>query len=121
MTNPNFLAGCQARGGLNHATQVVKCLYLPKRGEYDEKLSIKHELVTEGGVTEERFSFRLANGRECVDYWRAVTKAIASFMMRAYDKNIEEIAEILNYNAKLALADAKESNPTKQQTLEVHP
>jgi len=56
-----------------------------------------------------------------MECWRAITKAIASFMMRAYNKDIEDIAEILNYNAKLALADAKESNPTKQQTLEVQP
>ena len=117
--NSNFLAGCQAKGGLTHSTQVVKCFYLPRQGELTEKLSIKHELVKDGGIVEERFSFRLANGRECMDYWRAITKAITAFMMRAYNKNIEEIAEILNYNAKLALADAKESNPTKQQTLEV--
>jgi len=119
MTNSNFLAGCQAKGGLTHSTQVVKCFYLPRQGELTEKLKIRHELVKDGGIPEERFSMVLANGRECMEYWRAITKAITAFMMRAYNKDIKEIAEILNHNAKLALADAKESNPTKQQTLEV--
>lgn len=100
-----FISGCQAKGGFRECTQIVRILYLPQRGDMSPKTSILLEMKdNNSGVVKERFSLRLANGRKNMEMWKALTKAVV-FYLRQNGKTLDEIAEILNYNARTTLAD----------------